>query len=73
MFRLGYGSSSFHKIDENSSGCHKEVEWEDYNSSRQHLDNDRVQGRVIDTKSYSNFSRPELGLCHQLQEVCVRP
>ena len=59
LFRLGSG--------------HKEVESEDYNLSRQHLDNNRVQGRVIDTKRCSPFSSPELKLCHQLQEVCVRP
>ena len=71
LFRLGSGPSSFHKVDENS--CHKEVEWEDYNLSRRHLDNGRVQGRFIDNKRYSHSSAPELGLCHQLQEVCVRP
>ena len=73
LFRLGSDPSSFHKVDENSNSCHKEVELEDYNLSRQHLNNGRVQGRVIDTKRYSHFSPPELGLCYQLQEVCVRP
>ena len=73
LFRLGSGPFSFHKVDENSNSCHKEVEWEDYNLSRQHLDNGRVQGRAINTKRYSKFSPPELGHCHQLQEVCVRP
>ena len=70
LFQLGSSSSSFHKVDKNSNSCHKEVEWEDYNISRRHLDNGRVQGRVIDTKRYSHFSPPELGLCHQPQEVC---
>ena len=72
LFRLGSGPSSFHKTDENSNSCHKVVEWEDYNLSRRHLHNGRVQGRVIDTKRYSHFSPPELGFCHELQKVCVR-
>ena len=73
LFWLNFGPSSFYKVDENSNSCHKEVEWKDYNLSRQHLDNSRVRGGVIDTKRYSHFSPPELGLCNQLQEVCVRP
>ena len=48
LFRIGFGPSSFHKVDENSSFCRKEVEWEDHNLSG-HLDNGRVQGRLIDT------------------------
>lgn len=69
LFWLGSGPSSFHKVYENSTSCHKEVELENYNLSKRH---GRVQGRVIDTKRYSHFSLPELGRPHQLQEVCVR-
>ena len=72
LFRLGSGPSSFHKVDEKSNNCHKKVELEDYNLSRRHLDNGRVEAGVIDTKRYSHFSPPELGLCYKLQEVCVR-
>ena len=72
LFWLGSGPSSFHKVYENSTSCHKEVEWENYNLSKRHLDNGRVQGKFIDIKGYSHFSLPELGCPHQLQEVCVR-
>ena len=47
LFWLNFGPSSLYKVDENSNSCHKEVEWKDYNLSRQHLDNSRVRGRVI--------------------------
>ena len=73
LFRLGSGPSSFHKVDENSNSCHKEVEWDDCILSRRNLVNHRAQGRFIDTHRYSHFSPSKVGLCHQLQEVCVRP
>lgn len=73
LFQLGSSPSSFHKTDENSNSCHKELEWEHYNLSWQHLDNDKFQGSVIDIKRYSHFSSPELGLCHQLQDVHFLP
>ena len=73
LFRLGSGPSSFHKVDEKSNNCHKEVELEDYNLSRRHLDNGRVEARVIDTKRYSHFSPPELGLCYNFKKSVLDP
>ena len=74
---LGSSLSSFYKVDENPNSCNK-VEWEDYNLSRQHLDNGRVQERVTDTKRYSifllqnlgffiNFKKSVLHQCHILE------
>ena len=70
--------SSFYKVDENPNSCNKKVEWEDYNLSRQYLDNGRVQGRVTDTERYSifllqnlgffiNFKKSVLHQCHILE------
>ena len=73
LFQLDSSPSSFHRTDENSNSYHKEVEWEHYNLSRQHLDNDNFQGSFIDIKRYSHFSSPELGLCHQLQDAHFLP
>ena len=73
LFRLVPGPSNFHKVNENSNSCLKEVEWDDYILSRRNLVNHRAQGRFIDTHRHSHFSPSKLGLCHQLQEVCVRP
>ena len=74
LLQLGSGPSSFQKADKNSKSCHKEFEWEDYNLSRRILDNGRVvQERGFDVQRYSHFPLPERRLCHQLQQVCIRP
>ena len=73
LFRLGSGPSSFQKVDENFNSCHKEVKLVDCNLFRRRLNNDRVQGRVFDTKRYSLFLLPNLGFVINLKKSVLDP
>ena len=73
LFRLGCGPSSFMKVDENSNSCHKEAEWEDYNLSRQHLDNGRVQGRLLILRDTLSFLLQNLGFVIKFKKFVLDP
>ena len=71
LFWVGPSSQDIYQTSESANGNFKEIEYNDHNIHRRHVNYRQDKGRDSDGKRYCDLFSPTFGLPLQPKEVCV--